>query len=112
MPTPRPSPRATPDNSRPGTRQRSVRPLSPLTNLESGPFAASHPDGKTLREAVAYATDLEAIHRAVFYGCGDIATGYFPEASPWHTSPEGWRGKYDPDKAKFLLKKARAVGTV
>jgi len=81
-------------------------------NLEKGPFADSHPDGKTLRHAAAYATDLEAIHRAVFYGRGDIATGYFPQVSPWYASLEGWRGKYDPDKAKSLLKKARAVGTV
>jgi peptide/nickel transport system substrate-binding protein len=80
-------------------------------NLETGPFADSHPDGKTLRHAAAYATDLEAIHQAVFYGRGDIATGYFPKLSPWYTASEGWRGKYDPDKAKFLLKKAKAVGT-
>jgi peptide/nickel transport system substrate-binding protein len=80
-------------------------------NLEKGPFADSHPDGKSLRHAAAYATDLEAIHQAVFYGRGDIATGYFPKVSPWHASPEGWKGKYDPDKAKFLIKKAKAVGT-
>jgi peptide/nickel transport system substrate-binding protein len=80
-------------------------------NLEKGPFADSHPDGKTLRQAAAYATDLEAIHQAVFYGRGDIATGYYPRVSPWHSSPEGWKDKYDPEKAKFLLKKARAVGT-
>jgi peptide/nickel transport system substrate-binding protein len=47
----------------------------------------------------------------VFYQRGDIATGYFPKVSPWYASPEGWAGKYDPDKAKFLLKKAKAVGT-
>jgi peptide/nickel transport system substrate-binding protein len=81
-------------------------------NLEKGPFADSHPDGKTLRQAAAYATDLEAIHQAVFYGRGDIATGYYPKGSPWHASPEGWKGKFDPEKAKFLLKKARAEGTV
>jgi peptide/nickel transport system substrate-binding protein len=80
-------------------------------NLETGPFAYSNPDGKLLRQAAAYATDLEAIHHAVFYGRGDIATGYFPEVSPWYASPEGWKGKYDPDKARSLLKKARAVGT-
>jgi peptide/nickel transport system substrate-binding protein len=80
-------------------------------NLETGPFADSHPDGKTLRQAAAYAIDLEAIHHAVYYERGDIATGYFPKVSPWHASPEGWLGKYDPDRAKFLLKKARAAGT-
>lgn len=82
-----------------------------LLNLATGPFAESHPDGKTLRQAITYATDLEAIHRAVFYGRGDIATGYFPRGSPWYVASEGWKGKYDPDKAKFLLKQARAVGT-
>ena len=81
-------------------------------NLEQGPFAYSNPDGKTLRHAAAYATNLEAIHQAVFYGRGEIATGYFPTLSPWHTSTEGWKGKFDPEKAKFLLKKAKAVGTV
>ena len=81
-------------------------------NLDKGPFAYSSPDGKLLRQAAAYATDLEAIDQAVFYGRGEIATGYYPSVSPWHASPEGWKGKYDPDKAKFLLKKARAVGTV
>lgn len=80
-------------------------------NLEKGPFAYSNPDGKLLRQAAAYATDLDAIHHAVYYERGDIATGYFTPSSPWHASSEGWKGKFDPDKAKSLLKKARAVGT-
>jgi ABC-type transport system substrate-binding protein len=80
-------------------------------NLEKGPFAYSNPDGKTLRQAAAYATDLEAIHHAVYYQRGEIATGYFPSVSPWHASPEGWKGRYDPEKAKFLLKQAKAMGT-
>jgi peptide/nickel transport system substrate-binding protein len=80
-------------------------------NLEKGPFAYSSPDGKLLRQAAAYATNLEAIHHAVFYQRGEIATGYFPSVSPWHASPEGWKGKYDPEKAKSLLKKAKAIGT-
>jgi peptide/nickel transport system substrate-binding protein len=80
-------------------------------NLDKGPFAYSNPDGKLLRQAAAYATDLDAIDLAVFYGRGEIATGYYPSVSPWHASPEGWKGKYDPEKAKFLLKKAKAQGT-
>jgi peptide/nickel transport system substrate-binding protein len=80
-------------------------------NLEKGPFAYSSPDGKLLRQAAAYATDLEAIHHAVFYQRGEIATGYYPSVSPWHASPEGWKGKFDPEKAKSLLKKAKAIGT-
>jgi ABC-type transport system substrate-binding protein len=81
-------------------------------NLENGLFRESHPDGKTLRQAAAYATDLEAIDRAVYYRRGDIATGYFPSVSPWHASPEGWKDQYDPERAKFLLKKAKATGAV
>ena len=80
-------------------------------NLEKGPFAYTSPNSKELRHAAAYATDLEAIHHAVFYQRGDIATGFFPSHSPWYTASEGWKGKYDPDKARFLLKKAKAVGT-
>jgi peptide/nickel transport system substrate-binding protein len=80
-------------------------------NLEKGPFAYSNPDGKLLRQAAAYAIDLEAIHQAVFYERGNIATGFFTPGSPWHASPEGWKGKFDPDRAKSLLKKAKAVGT-
>ena len=80
-------------------------------NLEKGPFSYGNPDSKLLRQAAAYAIDLEAVHRAVFYERGEIATGYFPSNSPWHASPEGWKGKYDPDKAKFLLKQAKYDGT-
>ncbi len=80
-------------------------------NLESGPFAYSNPDGKMLRHAAAYATDLDAIHHAVFYQRGEIATGYFPTTSPWHASPEGWKGKFDPDRARSILKKLKAEGT-
>ncbi len=80
-------------------------------NLESGPFAYSNPNSKLLRQAAAYAVDLEAIDQAVFYGRGDIATGYFPKNSPWHASPEGWKGKYDPERAKSLLKQAKYDGT-
>jgi ABC-type transport system substrate-binding protein len=47
----------------------------------------------------------------VFYERGNIATGFFTPGSPWHASPEGWKGKFDPDRAKSLLKKAKAVGT-
>ncbi len=54
---------------------------------------------------------MEAIHQAVFYERGDIATGYFPASSPWHAGLEGWKNKHDPDKAKFLLKQAKYDGT-
>jgi peptide/nickel transport system substrate-binding protein len=75
-------------------------------NLEKGPFV-----DKTLRQAAAHAIDHEAIHQAVFYGRGDIATGFFAKASPWHgTGSRPWP-EHDPDKAKFLIKKAKAAGT-
>jgi peptide/nickel transport system substrate-binding protein len=46
----------------------------------------------------------------VYYGQGAMADQPFPEGNPWHL--EGIRSlAYDPDKAKALLKEARAVGT-
>jgi len=80
-------------------------------NLEQGPFSYQNPKGKLLRQAAAYAINLEAIHDAVFYRRGDIATGYFMPPSPWYTASEGWKDKYDPDKAKSLLKQAGYDGT-
>ena len=75
-------------------------------NMEKGPFA-----DKTLRQAAAHATDHTAIHEAVFYGRGDIATGFFAKASPWHAAGGRPWPEYDPDKAKFLIRKAKAEGT-
>jgi peptide/nickel transport system substrate-binding protein len=75
-------------------------------NTESGPFK-----DKTLRQAAAHAVDHDAIHQAVFYGRGDIATGYYAKASPWHAPGARPWPEHDPDKAKFLLKKAKAEGT-
>jgi peptide/nickel transport system substrate-binding protein len=80
-------------------------------NLESGPFSDQNAKGKLVRQAAAYATDLAAIHDAVFYRQGEIATGYFPPGSPWHTDSEGWKGKFDRHKAKSLLKQAGYDGT-
>ncbi len=80
-------------------------------NLEKGPFADSSPDGKLLRQAAAHATDHEAIHQAVFYGRGDIATGQFAKVSPWYAAGAKSWPEYDPEKAKFLIKKAKAMGT-
>jgi ABC-type transport system substrate-binding protein len=80
-------------------------------NLEQGPFSYQNPKGKLLRQAAAYAMNLEAIHDAVFYRRGDIATGYFTPPSPWYTASEGWKDKHDPDKAKSLLKQAGYDGT-
>jgi peptide/nickel transport system substrate-binding protein len=77
-----------------------------LFNLETGPFT-----DKRLRHAAAHAIDREAIHQAVFYGRGAIARGFYSPASPWHVPDVRPAPEYDPDKAKFLLRQARAVGT-
>jgi peptide/nickel transport system substrate-binding protein len=65
---------------------------------------------KRLRTAAAHAIDREAIHYTVYYGQGEILDQCFPRADPWHL-PEVRSLEYDPDKAKALLREARAVGT-
>ena len=47
----------------------------------------------------------------VFYGRGETATGFYAAVSPWHATGARSYPEYDPDKAKFLLRQARAVGT-
>ena len=74
-------------------------------NFRQGPF-----QDKRLRTAAAQAIDRNAIHNSVFYGHGDMLDQPYPHGNPWHL--EGSRSlEYDPDKAKALLKEARAVGT-
>jgi peptide/nickel transport system substrate-binding protein len=65
---------------------------------------------KRLRTAAAHAIDREAIHHTVYYGQGEILDQCFPRGDPWHL-PEIHGLEYDPDKAKALLREARAVGT-
>lgn len=74
-------------------------------NTEKGPFA-----DKRLRQAAAHAIDHEAIKQAVFYGRGEISTGYYASVSPWHAKGSRPWPEYDPDKAKFLIKQAKAEG--
>jgi peptide/nickel transport system substrate-binding protein len=65
---------------------------------------------KRLRTAAAHAIDREAIHQMVYYGQGEILDQCFPRGDLWHM--EEIRGlEYDPDKAKALLREARAEGT-
>ena len=73
-------------------------------NFNRGPF-----QDKRLRTAAAHAIDRNAIHNSVFYGQGDMVDQPYPRGL-WHleTAPSL---EYDPDKAKTLLKQARAVGT-
>jgi peptide/nickel transport system substrate-binding protein len=74
-------------------------------NFRRGPF-----QDQRLRTAAVHAIDRNAIHHAVYYGQGEILDQPYPRGTPWHL--EGIRSlEYDPDRAKALLKEARAVGT-
>jgi peptide/nickel transport system substrate-binding protein len=73
--------------------------------VEKGPFT-----DKQLRLAAAHAIDHEAIQQAVFYGRGETARGFYAPASPWFAAGAKAWPEYDPDKAKSLLRKAKAVG--
>jgi peptide/nickel transport system substrate-binding protein len=74
-------------------------------NFRQGPF-----QDKVLRTAAAHAIDRQAIHNSVFYGQGAMLDQPYPRGNPWYL--EGSRSlEYDPDKAKTLLKQAKAVGT-
>ena len=77
-----------------------------LFNLERGPFT-----DKQVRLAAAHAIDHEAIKQAVFHDRGEVAHGFYASASPWHTEGVTSWPAYDPDKARFLLRQAKAVGT-
>ncbi len=76
-----------------------------IFNLDKGPFT-----DKRLRQAVAHAIDHEAIKAAVFYGRGETATGFYGQQSPWHSADVKPYPPYDPDKAKFLIRQAKAQG--
>jgi peptide/nickel transport system substrate-binding protein len=74
-------------------------------NFRRGPF-----QDKRLRTAAAHAIDRNAIHYAVYYEHGSMNNQPYPKGNRWHL--EGIRMlEYDPDRAKALLKEARAVGT-
>jgi peptide/nickel transport system substrate-binding protein len=74
-------------------------------NFRNGPFR-----DKRLRVAAAHAIDRNAIHHAVFYGHGAMADQPYPAGNPWHL--EGITSlEYDPERAKAILKEARAEGT-
>ena len=77
-----------------------------IFNLDKGPFT-----DKRLRQAAAHAIDHEAVKHAVFYGRGDTATGFYGPQSPWYAADVKPYPAYDPDKAKFLLRQAKAQGT-
>jgi peptide/nickel transport system substrate-binding protein len=80
-------------------------------NLKNGPFSYQNPNGHLLRQAAAHAVDRNAIHEAVFYGLGKILKGFYGPASPWHMADAKSWPEYDPEKSKFLLRKANAHNT-
>ena len=74
-------------------------------NFRQGPF-----QDKVIRTAAAHAIDRQAIHHSVFYQQGHMLDQVYPPGNPWYL--EGSRSlEYDPEKAKTLLKQARAEGT-
>ena len=74
-------------------------------NFQRGKF-----QDKRLRTAAAHAIDRNAIHQAVYYGNGAMTDQPYPPGNAWHL--EGIRSlEYDPDRAKAILKEARATGT-
>jgi ABC-type transport system substrate-binding protein len=75
-------------------------------NFRQGPF-----QDKRLRTAAAHAIDRNAIHHSAFYGRGEMLDQPYPRGTPWYLE-DSRSLEYDPDKAKALLKAARAVGTV
>ncbi len=79
--------------------------LFAIFNLDKGPFT-----DKRLRQAAAHAIDHEAIKAAVFYGRGETATGFYGSQSPWYAAGVKPYPAYDPDKAKFLIRQAKAEG--
>ncbi len=67
---------------------------------------------KNLRTAAAHAIDRDAIHNAVFYGQAKALTQPYPPGNPWHMDADGYKVlEFDPDKARSMIKKAKAVGT-
>jgi len=73
-------------------------------NFNQGAF-----QDKRLRTAAAHAIDRNAIHQSVFYGQGAMLDQPYPRGNFWHLESRSL--EYDPDRAKSLLKQARAVGT-
>ena len=73
-------------------------------NFTRGPF-----QDKRLRTAAAHAIDRRAVHYSVFYAQGDMLDQPYPIGNPWQVESEGLQD--DPDKAKSILRQARAVGT-
>lgn len=81
--------------SQPIARTREI-----LYNFESGPFA-----DQTVRQAMNYAIDRQAIVDYVMEGVGSPAAGMFPPEFYWANS-NIQPFSYDPEKAKSMLEQA------
>jgi peptide/nickel transport system substrate-binding protein len=80
-------------------------------NNKNGPFSEkNNPNAHMLRMAAVHAINKDAIHQAVFQGLSENLKGFYSSKSSWYMPDIGAAPEYDPDKAKFLLKKAGAVG--
>ena len=79
-------------------------------NWKNGPFSPKNPHGKLLRQAAAHAVNHEAVHQAVFNGVSSPAPAFYSDVSPWYMPEIKRRYEFDPDKARFLIKKAGAQG--
>jgi len=79
-------------------------------NMKNGPFSPKNPYGKLLRQAAAHAVNHEAVHQAIFNGLSETAPGFYSKVSPWYMKDIKRPYEFDPDKARFLIKKAGAVG--
>jgi len=74
-------------------------------NFRQGPF-----QDQRLRTAAAHAIDRNAIHHSAFHSRGEMLDQPYPRGTPWYLE-DSHSLEYDPDKARALLKAARAVGT-
>ena len=79
-------------------------------NWKNGPFSPKNPHGKLLRQAAAHAVNHQAVHQAVFNGVSSPAPAFYSDVSPWYMPEIKRRYEFDPDKARFLIKKAGAQG--
>ena len=80
-------------------------------NLKTGPFSYQNPDALALRTAAAHAIDRDALHQSVFYGLGSVTKGFYGPDSPWHMPGVTGAPEYDPEKARFLIRKHSARHT-
>ena len=73
-------------------------------NVPDPPF-----NNKKLRQAIAYAIDRKEIMQAAYFGLADTAEQRFPSGHVWYFKDVS-APRFDPDKAKALLKEAGYKG--